>query len=142
MEEMDIGEEEETKKGNKWKLVGPDLKITDSGRPTTISPDTAKFLTILFENARPSDIAEVRNLYPSVGDVKNTDSVPKQPRYLAKHLIGVSISDFIEVLNGVVDYYPANRLKILVDKYKDNLEAALLAKDYDINSQRELFGKN
>jgi hypothetical protein len=106
-----------------------------------LSLKMAKFLSILFENTRPVDIAEVRKFYITVGDVNDTDSVPKQLRYLAKSLVGVSIPDFINVLKGVVAQYPANRLELLLDKYKENLEGALLAEDYDNNEQRTLLGQ-
>jgi hypothetical protein len=80
-------------------------------------------------------------LHPPSITINDTDSVSKQLKDLAKHLIGVSIPDFIHVLNQVVTRHPTNKLKILVDHHKDNLEKALLAEDYDINKQRELMGK-
>jgi hypothetical protein len=123
-------DEEEEEKNQRPKRI----KIEDS-QPTTLSVKMAKFLTMLFENARPIDIAEVREAYggalphpglfasrrasemplsvavppeqttllqpPSI-TINDTDSVPKQLKNLAKHLIGVSIPDFIHVINQVI----------------------------------------
>jgi hypothetical protein len=96
----------------------------------------ANYLPILFENTQPIDIAQVRNFYPkrSWEDVEDDDTVQKQIRYLAKHLIGVSIPKFIDTLKQVVALHPTNRLKLLLDRYGDNLEATLLAENYDVNT--------
>jgi hypothetical protein len=55
-------------------------------------------------------------------------------------LIGFVIPQFINILKEVVDKNPSNRVKILLDKYKDKLEEALLAENYDFNEQRKLIG--
>jgi hypothetical protein len=106
-----------------------------------LSQSMGKFLSVLFENARPTDIAQVRKSFPPVKGVNDTDSVSKQIRFLVKNLIGFVIPQFIEILKEVVDKNPSNRVKILIDKYKENLEEALLAENYDINEQRRLLCK-
>jgi hypothetical protein len=49
-----------------------------------LSQSMAKFLSVLFENTRPTDIAQVRKSFPPVEGINDTDSVSKKIMYLAK----------------------------------------------------------
>jgi hypothetical protein len=113
-----------------------------SPKPAKLDPKMSVFLTRIFENARPIDISQIKDAY--VGG--NNGSSPNAPvlqqlRDVARMLVFETIPEFIETLKDVINEHPENRIKKLIDNYGQNLEKALLAKNYDLNEQRKFLGK-